>query len=172
MDLLPGMPTVTCSHKTISNIIPDWAAHYLSNHDDIRQYAPYARQAYGYISTLRSYLLPIIDQVSRKPDLATIALLLVILFISLKLLNMLWQTFMFWFRMARRVLFYGGLIALGLWMYSRGPDGVQEDIQYWVQTWTQERDYWRERERVARAMGHDGRLAGSGRGRSGGGGWL
>jgi hypothetical protein len=58
-------------------------------------------------------------------------------------------------------------------MYSRGSDGVQEDIQYWIEVWTQERDYYRERERVARAMGKGG-LGGGGRGRSkgAGGAWL
>ncbi|KAK5164830.1 uncharacterized protein LTR77_009494 [Saxophila tyrrhenica] len=132
------------------DLLPDWAAHALSNHDNLRAYYPYARTAYSYLSLARSYALPLIDQVSRKPDLATIALLLVILFISLKILNMLWQTFMFWFRMARRVVFWGGLVGLGLWMYTRGPEGAVEDVGYWVEVWGREREYWVERERVAR----------------------
>lgn len=149
-------PPLTCA---------DWAAHLLGNHDNIRYYAPYAHQAYGYMSTLRSYILPLIDQVSRKPDLATIALLVVILFISLKLLNMLWQTFMFWINLARRAVFWGGLVMLGLWMYTRGPEGVQEDVQYWVEVWTSERDHWKEKDRAARMSSQ---VRGKGRARSGG----
>ena len=141
----------------------DWAAHLLGNHANIRYYAPYIGQTYGYISTIRSYILPLIDQVSRKPDLATIALLLVILFVSLKLLNMLWQTFMFWFRLAKGLLFWGGLVVLGLWMYTRGPEGVVQDVQYWVLVWTSEKDHWKEKERVAR-MSAEMRGRGAGRG--------
>lgn len=110
------------------------------------------------------------DSISQKPDLATIALLLVILFISLKLLNMLWQTILFWVNLARKVVFYGGLVGLGLWMYTRGAEGVQEDISYWVEVWTTERDYWRERERVAR-LGNQVRMGGGGYGGRGGG-WF
>lgn len=165
MDLLPGN-----AHHLIAGYAPtnshlDWAAHLIGNHDNIRTYAPYARQAYDYVSLARSYILPIIDQVSRKPDLATIALLLVIFFISLKLLNMLWQTVMFWFNLARRLLFWGGLVVLGLWMYTRGPEGVQEDVQYWMGVWTNERDYWKERERAARMANQ---VKGRGGGRNGG----
>ncbi|EME49028.1 hypothetical protein DOTSEDRAFT_96624, partial [Dothistroma septosporum NZE10] len=83
----------------------------------------------------KSYMLPLVDQLSQKPDLATIALLLVILFISLKILNMLYQTAIFWFRMARKIAFWGSLVALALWMYTRGPDGVAADTQYWFETW-------------------------------------
>ncbi len=142
----------------------DWAAHLLSNHDNIRAYTPYARQAYSYISLARSYILPLIDQVSRKPDLATIALLLVILFVSLKILNMLWRTVMFWITMARRVIFWGGLVVLGLWMYTRGPEGVQEDVGYWINVWTNEKDYWMEKERAARLGNQVKGRGGQGRG--------
>ncbi|KAK3720404.1 hypothetical protein LTR37_003816 [Vermiconidia calcicola] len=134
------------------DFLPDWIGQLAGNHEALRTYGPYARQAYSYISTIKSYLLPLIDQVSRKPDLATIALLLVILFVSLKILNMLWQTVMFWVRTVRGILFYGGLVALGLWMYTRGPEGVAADVQYWWSVWNQEHVYWRERERAARMM--------------------
>jgi hypothetical protein len=123
-------------------------------------------QAYGYANTLKSYLLPLIDQVSRKPDLATVALLVIILFVSLKILNMLYQTFVFWLRMAWRIVFWGSLAALALWMYHRGPEGAVEDVGYWWNVWNQDYDYWRERERVARMM-----KQGQGQGRRTGG-WF
>lgn len=113
---------------------------------------PYARQVFGIISTLKSYLIPIIDQLSQKPDLATIALLLIIVLVSLKILDMLYQTVMFWIRLVWRVVFWGGLAALALWMYTRGPDGVAEDMQYLFETWNGEYQNFKDQERVARLM--------------------
>lgn len=132
-------------------------------------YSPYARQAWSILSTIRSYAFLLIDQVARKPDLATIALLLVVIFVSLKILDILWQTLMFWLRMVRRVLFWGTLVVLAVWMWSRGPAGVMEDVGYWVETWKKEKDHWTERERMARMAGQ--RQAGLGAGRVGNGGW-
>ena len=56
-------------------------------------------------------------------------------------------------------------------MYTRGPEGVGEDVQYWWSVWNQEHEYWRERERVAR-MARQGN-GGMGIGGAGGrGAWL
>ena len=129
----------------------DWAAHLLNDHYGTYQtYSPYARQALSLLSTIRSYTTLLIDQVTRKPDLATIALLLIVVFISLKVLDILWQALMFWVRMVRRVVFWGGLAVLGMWLWTRGPEGVVEDVGYWVGVWQAERETWVERERVAR----------------------
>ena len=151
MDIIQGMQSthLTCL-KDLAHALQDWATQFFSSHENLQTYGPYARQAYGYISTFKSYLFPLIDQVSKKPDLATIALLLVILFVSLKILNMLYQTFIFWLKTGVRILFWGSLAALGVWMYNRGPDGVLEDMQYWYDVWNQEHVYWKEREKVAR----------------------
>ncbi|CAK4031212.1 hypothetical protein D0868_16314 [Lecanosticta acicola] len=113
---------------------------------------PYARQVLSAASTLKSWLIPVVDQLSQKPDLATIALLLVIVLVSLKILDMLWQTILFWVRMIWKLVFWGGLVALALWMYTRGPDGVAADIQYWQQNWNKEYQYWKEQERVAKLL--------------------
>lgn len=110
-------------------------------------------------------MLPLIDRVSQKPDLATIALLLIIFFLSLKLLDMLWQAVMFWLRLVRRIVFWGGLALLGLWMYNRGPEGAMEDIGYWFDVWAGEYRYWKEQAETAR-MVRD--RVGNGRGRGGG----
>jgi hypothetical protein len=156
MDMLPGNHvSIPPPKNTVTNPLTDWATQLLSRHSAYTPYAhraySYTSTAYGYLNTARGYILPLIDQVSQKPDLATIALLLVILFVSLKLLNMLYQTLIFWIRMAWRLVFWGGLVVLGLWMYNRGPEGVGEDIQYWTEVWMQEREHWKnENVRVAR----------------------
>jgi hypothetical protein len=152
--------THLASLDNLTNVQQDWATQFFSSHENLQTYGPYARQAYGYISTLKSYLFPLIDQVSKKPDLATIALLVIILFVSLKILNMLYQTFIFWLRMGVRLVFWASLAALGLWMYNRGPDGVMEDVHYWWDVWNHEHIYWKEREKVARMTRQGARRSG------------
>ncbi|RMZ23527.1 hypothetical protein D0859_12442 [Hortaea werneckii] len=130
------------------DVVQDWAA-YLLNDVDL-SHAPYLYRLYSVAGTAKSWLLPLIDQVSQKPDLATIALLLIIVLVSLKILDMLWKTLLFWMRFVRRLVLWGGIAALGLWFWSRGPDGVLEDVQYWQGQWSHEYGYWKEEERVAR----------------------
>ena len=150
----------------------EWAAHFLGDHYTTYQtYSPYARQAWSLLSTARSYAFLLVDQVTRKPDLATIALLLVVIFVSLKILDILWQTVMFWLRMVRRVVFWGGLVVLAAWMWTRGPEGVVEDVGYWVGVWKEEKEHWVERERVARLAGQRQAQAAMGAGRRGNGRW-
>jgi hypothetical protein len=125
-------------------------------------YSPYLYRLYNGFSIIKSYVLPLIDQVSRKPDLATIALLLIIVLVSLKILDMLWQTLLFWFRLARRILFWGGLAALALWMWNRGPDGMMEDITYWQGVWSSEYRQLKDREDIAK-LARQGRNYAGGR---------
>lgn len=138
----------------------DWAAQLLGNHAALQTYTPYLRQFYSLTTTAQSYIYPLIDQITHKPDIVTIALLLVILFISLKLLDLLWQTVLFWLRLARRVVFWGGLVMLGLWLYTRGPEGVWADVQYWVDVWGQEKEYWKDKDRIARMARQGGKVKG------------
>jgi hypothetical protein len=134
---------------------PDWATYLLGDNVAFSSYS-YARQLFNLVNTARSYVSPLIEQVARKPDLATVALLLVILFVSLKLVNMVYQTVLFWLRMAWRVVFWGGLASLAMWMYSRGPEGATEDVQYWYGMWTGEYQRWKDQEQVARLLNQQG----------------
>jgi hypothetical protein len=112
----------------------------------------YLQQAYRLLSTAQGYAQPLISKLFANPDLTTIALLLVIILVSLQILNMLYNQVMFWFRVARRMAFWGGLIGVALWMYARGPDGVAEDVRYWYETWNGEYQYWKEQESSARFL--------------------
>jgi len=125
----------------------DWAHNLLGG--DYAAYTPYAYQLYSFVRTLQSWTLQLVDQVSHKPDLATIALLLIIVLVSLKILNMLFQTVLFWFRLARTLAFWGGFVALALWLYSRGPEGMVEDVQYWYDVWMGQYGHWKEQEKLA-----------------------
>ncbi|KAL1305653.1 hypothetical protein AAFC00_007247 [Neodothiora populina] len=100
----------------------------------------------------RSYILPIIHKFIEKPDLASIALVLVILFLSLKVLNMLWQAVVFWMRLATRIAFWGGAIVLVLWLANRGFDGAVEDVNYWSRVWSGEYTYWKDQTQSAKSL--------------------
>ncbi|KAH9827109.1 Nuclear pore assembly and biogenesis [Teratosphaeria destructans] len=136
-----------------------WAAHFLNDNHHARAYQaystyrPYLTRFLSLLDTARGYIEPLIDQISTKPDLATIALLLVIILVSLKILDMLWQTLTFWLRLVRRTLFWGMLVSLGFWVYARGVEGVVEDVGLWKERWWEEYEIWQERERIARMMG-------------------
>jgi hypothetical protein len=99
---------------------------------------PYILPFLSYTSIIKAYTAPLLSAVTQKPDLATLALLLLIIFLSLKILNMLLNTVMFWFRLATKVIFWGSLAIMGLWMWTRGPEGVMEDLKHWSGVWTAE----------------------------------
>nr|POE49278.1 hypothetical protein CFP56_32428 [Quercus suber] len=132
------------------DMIQDWAAHFLSN--DHAYITTYAYRLFTIVSTLKSWLLPLIDQVARKPDLTSIALLIIILFFSIKILGMVLNSIFGWIRLVFRLVFWISLVVVGMWMWQRGPEGVVDDFQYWVGIWSQEYGYWKDKERVA-AMG-------------------
>ncbi|OAL50645.1 hypothetical protein IQ07DRAFT_587303 [Pyrenochaeta sp. DS3sAY3a] len=91
---------------------------------------------FGLTRTLQTHLSPILTRIVTQPDVASILALLAILFISLKILDMMYRAVMFWVTMALRLVFWGAILALGFWIWNRGPDGFVEDVQdlgeYWV----------------------------------------
>lgn len=65
---------------------------------------------------------------------------------------MLWQTVKFWVRMIGRLTFWGVVLGLAVWMWTRGADGVGEDVRFWAGKWGEEYEGWKEKERFARAI--------------------
>lgn len=134
---------------------------------------------------LQTYILPPVDRLIRtlaaKPDVASVLLLILLLFVSLKLLNLLYNAIMWWIRLAIRLVFWGTIIGAAAWIYSRGPDGVAEDIQRLADVWSGEYSYWsaRGKEGWAAATAAAGNARGPpgdgyqayGRGRAAGGRW-
>ncbi|KAK0247265.1 hypothetical protein LTR91_024813 [Friedmanniomyces endolithicus] len=144
------------------DVVQDWAAHFLSTHPTqallLASYTPYLSTLSSALLLTKSWLLHLIDTISHKPDLATLALLLVIVLVSLKIVDMLWQTLLFWVRLVRRLVFWGGAVGLALWLWTRGPVGVVEDVGFWVGAWRVEYAGWKEREIGARGgVGSGGR---------------
>lgn len=91
---------------------------------------------FGLTRTLQTHFTPLLTRLIAQPDVATILALLAILLISLKILDMVYRTIMFWVRMALQLVFWGAVIVVGYWIWSRGPEGFIEDVQglggYWM----------------------------------------
>jgi len=136
-------------------------------------YATYANRAF------QNYLLPLVSSLSEKPDVASIILLLILLFVSLKLLNLVYNAVMFWVRLATRLFFWGTIIGVGLWIWQRGPDGVASDMESLFRAWRGEYEFWKAqadgRGATGTATGSTGRYT-TAKGRKGqgrnGGGWF
>jgi hypothetical protein len=92
----------------------------------------------GISRTLQTHLTPLLTRAITQPDIATILALLAIFFISLKVLDMMYRAVMFWVRMAFRLVFWGAIVVLGLWVWNRGADGFVEDVAGLVEYWTGE----------------------------------
>lgn len=134
-----------------TNLKPtEWSSYLLSSSNPFR---PYILPFLSYTSILKAYTAPLINALTQKPDLATLALLLVIIFLSLKILNMLLSTVMFWLRLAARILFWGSLAIVGLWMWTRGPEGILDDLGYSGRAWSEEYKYFTDRAEQRMAKG-------------------
>ncbi|KAH7414257.1 nuclear pore assembly and biogenesis-domain-containing protein [Phaeosphaeria sp. MPI-PUGE-AT-0046c] len=92
----------------------------------------------GLTRTLQTHLTPLLTRVVTQPDIATILALLAIFFISLKILDMAYRAVMFWVNMVIRLVFWGGIVVLGMWIWNRGPDGFVEDIGGLFDFWSGE----------------------------------
>lgn len=150
MDVIQGQTfTSTYTCRMTTHATTDWVSFALQMG---QANAGYIGTLYTITSKIQAFILPLIDRVMQKPDLATIGLLLVVLFLSLKILNMAWQALMFWVRLARRVVFWGGLAALGFWLYNRGVDGAVDDAGQWANVWSKEYEYWKERAETAKSV--------------------
>lgn len=65
------------------------------------------------------------------PDLVQILILAIILFISLKVLDYARRVIMFWVMLAFRLVFWGSLLGLGLYVYRVGVENAGRDLG-WV----------------------------------------
>ncbi|KAF1814394.1 hypothetical protein P152DRAFT_393654 [Eremomyces bilateralis CBS 781.70] len=104
--------------------------------------------------------MALIEPVIAKPDLASIALLLVVVFLSLKILDMLRRTLVSWVLFFFRLAIYFTVAVAGVYVWNRGIDGTVDDIQHWSGRWHQEWQYWEDQAVAARA--YDGQMGWAG----------
>ncbi|EOD47094.1 hypothetical protein GTA08_BOTSDO05432 [Neofusicoccum parvum] len=131
-------------------LFSDWAT-YLIAHGS----SPSLKPLFSLLEAAKTHLLPLIDHVSKNPDLASITLLVVVLLVSLKILNILYRAVMFWITLAFRLVFWGTVVVVGLFVWSRGVEGAVQDFltwgRYWAGVWQSEYDRFQEQLEVARA---------------------
>jgi hypothetical protein len=53
---------------------------------------------------------------------------------------MMYRAVMFWVNMVIRLVFWGSIVVLGMWVYNRGVDGFVDDISGLVEYWSGEYD--------------------------------
>jgi hypothetical protein len=56
----------------------------------------------------------------------------------MKIFNYLLNAVLFWVYLVAKLVFYGSVILFGFYVYQRGPDGVIEDVNAFVNTWSGE----------------------------------
>jgi hypothetical protein len=66
------------------------------------------------------------------PNLTTLALLAVVLFVSLKLLNILRKTVLYWISMVIRLATWILVAAVGLYVWHRGVEQTMEDVGWMI----------------------------------------
>ncbi|KAL8929816.1 MAG: hypothetical protein Q9208_000960 [Pyrenodesmia sp. 3 TL-2023] len=91
------------------------------------QYAfPTLYPLYAITSRLFSFAL------TEQPSLTSLALLAILLVVSLKVLDMLRRTVIYWISMAIRLAMYATMAVIGMWIYQRGLEQSLEDLGWIV----------------------------------------
>lgn len=93
---------------------------------------------------------PLFTRLLHSPDIQSILLLLLLLYVSFRVLDMLYRSVLFWVRLGLNILFWGSIAAVGLWVYSRGVDGMSSDLSWVVDEWKKEYAGWKRRSEMAK----------------------
>lgn len=130
MDYLQGnVPSLTPTTLQTSNKQSDF--------QDYLSHASYLSTLYSIAMRSKAFVMAVVNEISTtSPSLTSLALLLIVLFLSLRILGMLWRAFIFWVNLAIKTVFGLGLAFIAVWIFTRGPDGFAEDVQdvasYWL----------------------------------------
>lgn len=111
------------------DFIPEYLRPLISQHPLLTNLTTAPEILSTHLSTLRTtYLDPYILSplssllTSSTPDLVSVFLLLLILFLSLKILDYTRRMVLFWVWLVFRVVFWGVILAVGYWVYSVGVE--------------------------------------------------
>ncbi len=193
MDFLQGLRSALFlqNYQVIDSSIPDYlpqAAYFYNTY--YQPYAPYLAPIYRALFLSQSYfyryIFPILYPLytlsnnalqslsSDAPDLITLGILAVVLFVSLKALDYMRKTIIYWISLAVRLGMWGAMIGAGFYVWQRGLEQSIEDFG-WV--WGLLAGLREEGEKIGGRKGAGReraarRMAGSGpRGRTRGAGW-
>ncbi|PYH44454.1 Apq12 family protein [Aspergillus saccharolyticus JOP 1030-1] len=128
MDFLPDSIAQHLSTTSLSAITAHLNATYLTPalaHVRAAYIDPYlVRPAAGYLASTSSS--------STMPDLTTVVLMLVILFLSLKVLDYMRRVVMFWVGLVWWLAWWGTVIGVGIWLYNSGLERAASDVGWLV----------------------------------------
>jgi hypothetical protein len=93
---------------------------------------------FGITRTLQTHLQPLFTRLVTEPDAASILVVVAALFISFKILDMMYRAVLFWVNLVFRLVLWGGVGLIGLWVYNRGVDGFVQDVQDLAGRWAGE----------------------------------
>lgn len=121
----------------------------------------------------RNYFFAAFDVLTKsEPSLITIAITLLALMIALKIFSWVVNMIFSWVYLAMRLVFWVCLGMFGVYVYQRGPQGVIEDVNGIVQTWTGEYEKTKKDVEYTKAFyDRGGREALGGKAREGAGRW-
>jgi len=146
------------------------------NQQDWLEYLPYDSLPLNYITQFKShfsvtrsffnqitsFFLSLLDpQSNASPSWSTIFLLCVVLYLSLKVVDMLWRAIWFWISFILKIVFWLSIALVGLYTWNRGIEGTYEDLMYYVDYWMNEYGMWQRQAQLANSFrtGGGGRAA-------------
>ncbi|KAL6706473.1 hypothetical protein ACN47E_005412 [Coniothyrium glycines] len=100
--------------------------------------------ALGITRTLQTHLTPFLTRLVTQPDVASIMLVIVIFFVSMKILDMMYRAVIFWINLVFQLVLWGGMAVLGVWIYTRGVDGFVQDVTDLGHRWVGEYEKYSE----------------------------
>ncbi|KAF2461074.1 hypothetical protein BDY21DRAFT_138385 [Lineolata rhizophorae] len=101
-------------------------------------FSPISAPIHALSCLARDRVLPVVGRTVQSPDLASVALLVVIFFISLRIVHMLYRAVVFWVSLTLRLLFWLAVAGAALYLWDRGFDGTVADAEYLVGYWWDE----------------------------------
>ncbi|KAL8795273.1 MAG: hypothetical protein Q9195_002284 [Heterodermia aff. obscurata] len=132
MDFLQGADYLPLAHQLYNDYYTPYSAYLLPIQRTIlltQSYFytyifPYLWPAYRLFSKATSVIL------TDQPSFLTLVLLALVLFLSLKVLDVLRRTIIYWISIAVRLVIWGAIVGAGVYVYYRGVEESIEDAGY------------------------------------------
>ncbi|KAG9238720.1 hypothetical protein BJ875DRAFT_437174 [Amylocarpus encephaloides] len=121
------------------DIAQDYAAQAYALYSDIDPYLSPIRSFVWSLKSIIPPISPILSPLANKvvllaqdsPAIVSVAFLLVLLLVAIRILNFLRRVMMFWIRLTMRIAFWGAFgVLLGV-VYQRGLGRTAEDLMVW-----------------------------------------
>jgi hypothetical protein len=123
----------------------------------LSQYKSYLSTTQAFLTQITSFVLSILDpQSTVSPSWSTLLLLCVVLYLSLKVLDIIWRAVWFWISFFAKIVFWAGIAGAGLYVWNRGVEGSYGDLEYYARYWMEEYGMWQRQAQLANAFRNGG----------------